>query len=99
MTSRRRLKKEIDYVVSDLILDCFTYSSMYQKPNDAQTQEIIQQTLSLRNELRDLANHPEKKNKAETRKHFYDNVADTLIAGVDEGYLKLGKLMNPQEKA
>jgi len=72
---------------------------MYQKPNDAQTQEIIQQTLSLRNELRDLANHPEKKNKAETRKHFYDNVADTLIAGVDEGYLKLGKLMNPQEKA
>jgi len=99
MTSRRRLKKEIDYVVSDLILDCFTYSSMYQKPNDAQTQEIIQQTLSLRNELRDLANHPEKKDKAETRKHFYDNVADTLIAGVDEGYLKLGKLMNPQEKA
>ena len=99
MTSRRRLKKEIDYVVSDLILDCFTYSSMYQKPNDAQTQEIIQQTLSLRNELRDLANHPEKKDKAEKRKHFYDNVANTLIAGVDEGYSKLGKLMNPQEKA
>ena len=98
MTSRRRLKKEIDYVVSDLILDCFTYSSMYQKPNDSQTQEIIQQTLSLRNELRDLANHPEKKDKAETRKHFFDNVADTLIAGVDEGYLKLGKLMNPQEQ-
>ena len=36
MTSRRRLKKEIDYVVSDLILDCFTYTSLYNKPNDDQ---------------------------------------------------------------
>jgi precorrin-2 methylase len=99
MTSRRRLKKEIDYVVSDLILDCFTYTSLYQKPDDAVAHEIIQQTLTLRNEMRDLANHPEKKDKAEKRKHFYDNVANTLIAGVDEGYLKLGKLMNPQEQA
>jgi len=99
MTSRRRLKKEIDYVVSDLILDCFTYTSVYQKPNDDQTQEIIQQTLNLRNEMRDLANHPEKKDKSETRKHFYDNIANTLVGGVDEGYLKLGKLMKPENQA
>ena len=58
MTSRRRLKKEIEYVVSDLILDCFTYTSLYRKPNDAETQEIVQGALVLRNELRDLASHP-----------------------------------------
>ena len=41
MTSKRRLKKEIDYVVSDLILDCFTYTSLYEKPNDEAALLII----------------------------------------------------------
>jgi len=95
MTSRRRLKKEIDYVVSDLILDCFTYANLYQKPNDAEAMEIVQGTLILRNELRDLANHPDKRNESESVKSHYDNIAKTLIGGVDEGYEKLGKLVNP----
>jgi len=95
MTSRRRLKKEIDYVVSDLILDCFTYANLYQKPNDADAMEIVQGTLILRNELRDLANHPDKRNESESVKSHYDNIAKTLIGGVDEGYEKLGKLVNP----
>ena len=86
MTSRRRLKKEIDYVVSDLVSDCFTYTNLYQKPDDKEALEIVQGTLMLRNELRDLTNHPEKRNEGETIKSFYDNIAATLIGGVDEGY-------------
>ncbi len=97
MTSRRRLKKEIDYVVSDLILDCFTYTSLYQKPNDAEALEIVQGALILRNELRDLTNHPEKKGESDSVKSHYDNIAATLIGGLDEGYAKLGKLVNPED--
>jgi hypothetical protein len=99
MTSRRRLKKEIDYVVSDLILDCFTFTNMSPKPNDEVTLEIVQETLILRNELRDRANHPEKKAESETMKSFYDNIANTLIGGVEEGYVKLGKLVNPENQS
>jgi hypothetical protein len=95
MTSRRRLKKEIDYVVSDLILDCFTYTNLYQKPNDDEAIQIVQGTLMLRNELRNLANHPEKRSESESVKSHYDNIAQTLVGGVQEGYDKLGKLINP----
>ena len=49
----------------------------------------------LRNELRDLANHPEKRNESESVKNHYDNIAQTLVGGVQEGYDKLGKLINP----
>jgi len=94
MTSRRRLKKEIDYVVSDLILDSITYTNLYQKPNDEEALKIVQDTLLLRNKLRDMANHPEQKSTSETAKTYYDNIAKTLIDGVDEGYSKLGKLVN-----
>jgi hypothetical protein len=94
MTSRRRLKKEIDYVVSDLILDCITYTNLYQKPNDEEALQIVQDTLIMRNKLREQANHPEQKSNSEKSKTYYDNIAKTLIVGVDEGYGKLGKLVN-----
>ncbi len=93
MASKRRLKKEIDYMVSDLIMDCFTYTSLFQKPDDEQTLEIVQGTLILRNELRNLANHPERKDESESVKSFYDNIAKTLIGGVEEGYGKLETLI------
>ncbi len=96
MTSRRRIKKEIDYVVSDLILDCLTYTHLYKKPNDEEALQILQGTLVLRNELRDLANHPEKRGESDSVKSHYDNIAKTLIGGVEEGYGKLGKLVNPE---
>ncbi len=94
MTSRRRLKKEIDYIVSDLILDCVTYTNLYQKPNDDEALKIVQDTLELRNKLREQANHPEQKNNSEKAKSYYDNIAKTLVEGVDQGYGKLGKLVN-----
>jgi hypothetical protein len=94
MTSRRRLKKEIDYVVSDLILDCITYTNLYKKPNDEEALKIVQDTLLMRNKLRDQANHPEQKDNSLKSKSYFDNIAKTLIAGVDEGYGKLGKMVN-----
>jgi hypothetical protein len=97
MTSRRRLKKEIDYVISDLVVDCFTYISLYQKPNDEETLQIVQNTLGLRNELRNLANHPEKKDESVTVKAHYDNIAKTLVGGINDGYGILGKLVNPKD--
>ncbi len=96
MASRRRIKKEIDYVVSDLILDCFTYANMYQKPNDEESLKIVQDILSLRNDLRDKANHPEAKAENQSAKNYYDNLAETLISGVEEGYGKLGKLVSQE---
>lgn len=97
MTTRRRLKKEIDYVVSDLILDCMTYANLYPKPNDTETNQIVQETMGLRNKLRNMANHPEQRDNSESAKTYYDNIAKTLVEEVDKGYGKLGKLVNKAE--
>lgn len=96
MASRRRIKKEIDYVVSDLILDCFTYANLYQKPNDEESLKIVQDILTLRNELRNQANHPETRAENVSAKSYYDMLAETLIKGVDDGYNRLGKLISQQ---
>ena len=96
MTTRRRLKKEIDYVVSDLILDSMNYANLYQKPNDEEALQIVKETMELRNKLRSMANHPEQKNNNESSKTFYNNIEQSLVENVDKGYTKLGKLINKE---
>jgi len=97
MTTRRRLKKEIDYAVSDLMIDCMTYANLYKKPDDEDTTKIIQETMTLRNQLRNMANHPEQKDNSESSKAFYNNIAKTLVEGISKGYGNLGKLVNKAE--
>lgn len=97
MASRRRLKKEIDYLVSDMILDCFTFLSLDQKSKNEEALKVVEQTLSIRNELRDKANHPERKESGTSTKSYYDNIAKSLLEGLDGGYLKLVELIKKAE--
>jgi len=95
MASRQRLKKEIDYVVSDLILDCFTFINMRAKTENEDVLQIVQDTLNLRGDLINQVNHPENKTETQTVKSYFDNIAKVLIDTVEESYVKLGKLINP----
>ena len=97
MTTRRRLKKEIDYVISDLVLDCMTYAHLNNKPDDEGTLGIVQDTMTLRNKLRNDTNHPEQKDNTQTTKNYYNNIAKTLLEGVDQGYKRLGKIIKKEE--
>ena len=98
MASIQRLKKEIDYVVSELVVDCFTFMTMQQEPNKPEVLQIVQDTLNLRNELRNQANHPENKVDSQTTKSYYDNIAKALVDSIEESYQKLGKLVSPELK-
>lgn len=96
MASRQRLKKEIDYIVSDLVIDCFTFMTMQQEPNKPEVLQIVQDTLNLRNELRNQVNHPEKKGESQTTKNYYDSIAKVLVDSIEASYQKLGKLISPE---
>ena len=74
MASRQRLKKEIDYVVSDLILDCFTFINMRAKTENEDVLQIVQESLNLRGDLLNQVNHPENKTETQTVKNYFDNI-------------------------
>lgn len=95
MASKKRLKKEIDYIVSDLVIDCFTFINMRQKDENDDVLLIVQDTLNLRGDLRDQANHPGNKAEGQSTKSYYDNIARVLIDSVESSYAKLSKLINP----
>lgn len=96
MASRQQLKKEIDYIVSDLVIDCFTFMSMQQNANNDDVLQIVQDTLNLRGDLRFQVNHPEKREASQSTKNYYDNIAKVLIDNVETSYQKLSKLIAPE---
>ena len=92
MSSVRGLKKDIDYLVNEVISDC--YVSLYfngEKKKDAVV-AIISEAAELHNSLIYRVNHPaEKKNKSLVRKH-YAQIRRDLFAGIDSMFVKLSEV-------
>jgi hypothetical protein len=93
MANLRQIKKDIDYVVSEVVYDC--YMAIYFHP--AKKDEIvgiITDAADLRNNLFEMVNNPaEKHNRSLVRKHFafIRNEAANRIEGLFE---KLGNVVN-----
>ena len=69
---------------------------MRAKTENEDVLQIVQETLNLRGDLRFQANHPENKTESQTVKSYFDIIAKVLIDTVEESYVKLGKLINPE---
>ena len=61
MASVRELKKDIDYLVFEVISDCLLYSDVNPAENDDAVTTIIQDAVSFRNDLIARVNNPDGK--------------------------------------
>jgi hypothetical protein len=87
MASIRNIKKDIDYLVNEVVSDCCTFMYLYPEKKQEEALTIINETLDLRNQLIVRINHPEGKPKAHYRAIFQD-----LLKGVDESFKKISTL-------
>ncbi|MDD2490847.1 MAG: hypothetical protein PHV12_01465 [Bacteroidales bacterium] len=88
MASIRTIKKDIDFLVSEVISDCWVF--MYINPEE-KTEEavaIINDAVTLRNELFERVNSREIEN---AKKHF-KAVSQDLLKGVDTLFLRISDL-------
>ena len=91
MASLRMLKKDIDYLVEEVLADCFL--AIYFHPEKkADVVGLMTQAVDMRNELIFKANNPaEKKNRSLVRKH-YSALRHEMFAGIDNIFEKLSAL-------
>ena len=70
MASLRRIKKDIEYLVNEVIYDCYIALYFNQEKKD-EIFGVVEDAVALRNELVEMANHPaEKHNKSLVKKHY-----------------------------
>ena len=88
MANLRIVKKDIDFLLTEVISDCGTF--IYINPNKKSEEaiEIINDAIELRNELYSRVNHPDKTNT----KGSYKAINKDLLKGVDALFLRISAL-------
>ena len=87
MASIRRIKKDIDYLIGEVLSDCDTFMFLYPEKKHDEAIAIIVETVDLRNKLMERARKIEGKPKAHFKAIFED-----LLKGVDGMFTRISAL-------
>ncbi|MDR1056324.1 MAG: hypothetical protein LBL90_11025 [Prevotellaceae bacterium] len=93
MASIHSLKKDIDYLISEIISDCQSY--MFLHPKDKKVEDawkIVENAIDLRNQLYERANHPDGKNDRKLVKQHYSSIRKDLMQNAHNLFEKVSAL-------
>lgn len=95
MANIRDLKKDIDYLVYEVISDCFSAMSVKQEEAISdKLAEIVSDAIILRNELFSKIKCKDDKKKPENMKNYYRNIRSELFKDIDELFERLSKVVS-----
>ncbi len=97
MASVRELKKDIDYLVFEVISDCLLYSEIRPDMKSEEVSSIIEDAVEFRNDLIARVNNPDGKDNPKIVKAYYKKVGKDLLSGVDQLFGRLSSLSAKQE--
>ncbi len=92
MASIREIKKDIDYLVSEVISDSFLCLQINSGKKNDEIIEVINQVTDKRNDLFSKINKAPRNNKKETKAYF-KAINNELIENVDNSFEKLSKFI------
>ena len=92
MASLRKLKREIDYLVSEVISDCYACLAINSKCDKGAVFGIIEDAVELRNNLFDKANRPAEKHNPHLVKKHYRQLIEEMFDGVDKLFVRLSEV-------
>ena len=93
MANVRRLKKEIEFMSSQLIGDCIDFLETFEDKKDTPILSIIEEAVVLNNTMLDRACHPDGKDNPKLVKQHYRQLKTDFIKGLDQAYAKLEGLV------
>ena len=91
MANKREIKKDVDYLVGEVISDCYTYLMINGEKNRDNVIEIIGGIVEKRNDLIGRVNHDRNMDSKQIKSH-YKAINVDLLAAVDNSFSKLSQL-------
>lgn len=98
MGSIRKLKKDIDKEIFDLISDCLTYSEVHAEEHGNEITEIISDAVNFRNDLIMRVNSPKQTEDPKGVRAHYQLISKELNTGVDKFFERLSSLSKKKKK-
>lgn len=93
MATLRRLKKEIEFMSSQLIGDCIDLLETFSDKKEPSLLSIISEAVELNNSILDRVCHPNDKHNPKLVKQHYRKIKTDFIKGLDQAYGKLEGLV------
>jgi hypothetical protein len=97
MASVRELKKDIDFLVFEVISDCFVYSNIHPDNKSDELSTLISDAAEFRNDLIARVNNPDGKDNPKIVKAYYKTVEKDLLTGVDKLFERLSALSSKKK--
>lgn len=97
MANVRGIKKDIDFLVSQVVVDCFQYINHFENADKEAAYKIVEGIMQLRSQLRQRASRPDGKDNPSLVKKHFNLVGKDLLGGCDKAYADLGKLVGKGE--
>jgi hypothetical protein len=98
MASVRQLKKDIDNQLFEIIADCFLYIGLHPEKKSDEVTAIIDDAVSLRNELIARTNNPDGKDNPKIVRQYYQLIMSDLNSGGDNLCSRLSSLTSKKKK-
>jgi len=91
MASKKNLKKDIDYLITDVILDCYACMEEHAEKSFSAYEEIINEIIVVKEDLLERINHFDSSVHGRSRPYFV-GIKKDLVKTINEAYDKLTSL-------
>ncbi len=91
MASIKEFKKDINYVTSELVIECFTYNYLFPEKNHEPLAKVISESLAMRNELIKQVNQVKPTNENPAKKQF-KSIRESFVKKTEDLVKQLEKL-------
>jgi trans-2-enoyl-CoA reductase len=98
MASVKNLKRDIDNTVFEVISDCFIYTGLHPDSNAQEVSQILNDAVSLRNDLIYRINNPVKSDDPKIVRKHYQNIKADLQKEVDLLWGRLSVISKKKKK-
>ena len=94
MASKKDLKKDINFLTSEVIETCFLHYHLSHEKEEIKPviDEVIEDAVSLRNELIQKINNPDEGLRGRELKAWYNEIQSQMMKKTDDAFEKLGGL-------
>lgn len=89
MASKKSLKKDINYLVDEVVGTCLMHQSLQKEKNDQEFENIIENIIIFREEMIEKANNPELTEDCKSLRLYYRNLKEEIINHVNQVFENL----------
>jgi hypothetical protein len=92
MANKREIKKDVDYLIGEVISDCYTYLLIHGDKNREKVVEIIEAIIEKRNNFISRVNNPEKNLDTKQVKAHFKAINTDLLVAINDSFTSLSEL-------